>query len=83
MLTSAFQHPMCHTEKLSCLRRLFEAFRNEVFANGNFAAVEICAGGKMITNESLKKFHLLLRSHKRSESDARFFASQNFSYWRT
>jgi len=70
---------MCHTEKLSCVRGLFGAFRKEVFANGIFASVEICAGGKMITNERLKKFHLLLRSHKRPDSKASFFASQKIS----
>jgi hypothetical protein len=79
MLTRAFQHPMCHTEKFSTVRGLFQGFRNEVFSNAIFAAVEICAASKRMTNESLKKFHLLLRSHKRTELNTSFFASQKIS----
>jgi len=64
MLTKAFQHPMCHTKKLSAPVRLFKGFRNEVSAAEFFAAVENCAASKRMTRRRQKKFHMSLRSHK-------------------
>jgi len=73
MLTSAFEHPMCHTKTFQAANRLFKGFRNEVLAIGFWRAVENCAGSKRMNRRRQKKFHMSLRSHKRRSLAQKLF----------